>query len=254
MNHTHLHELHCACFMFCVCLCLCQQDLSSHQECLDLLNNSIDALTLMTQHKEWVTAGGGDISTLACANSKRSIDTDQSTTQKRSRTCEQSHSGHHDPADDLSCMSHCDTCDQSLDMLHHCKPAVVVSDKFDETHVRRLTSCSLKECLCHCQTGLSSPQPGMGTDTETTDVSSAPASLQTQQTRTVCSDTPPDSPARRDRGVGDKDDIGSCDIVMGNQDSGKRQLVTTALLLDCVTHPDVIALICQKLTDKLDMT
>jgi len=209
----------------------------------------------MTQHKEWVTACGGDMSTLTCANSKRSIDTDQSTTQKRSRTCDQSHSGHHDPPDDLSRMSHCDTCDQSLDTLqYHRKPAVIVSDEFDETHVHRLTSCSLEECLCHSQTGRSSRQPCMGTETDTTDVSLVPASLQNQQTRTVCSDTPPDSPARQDRGVGDKDDIGSHDIVMANQDSGKRQLVMTALLLDCVTHPDVIALICQKLTDKLDMT
>ena len=213
-----------------VCVCLCQQDLSSHQECLDLLNNSIDALTLMTQHKEWVTAG--DMSTLTCANSKRSIDTDQSTTQKRSRTCDKSHSGHHDTPDDLSRMSHRDTCDQSLHTLqHHCKPTVIVSDEFDETHVRQLTSCSLEECLCHSETGLSSRQPCMGT--ETTDVSSA------------------QSP-RQDRGVGDKDDI-----VMGNHDKrvgGKRQLVTTAVLLDSITHPDVIALICQKLTDKLDMT
>jgi len=108
---------------------------------------------------------------------------------------------------------------------------VIVSDEFDETHVRQLTSCSLEECLCHSETGLSSRQPCMGT--ETTDVSSA------------------QSP-RQDRGVGDKDDI-----VMGNHDKrvgGKRQLVTTAVLLDSITHPDVIALICQKLTDKLDMT
>lgn len=242
------------------------EDLSSHEECLDLLSNSVDALMLMTQHKECGTAGGDDTSSLTCPKGKRSIDTDQSTTQKRSRTCDQSHTGHHDSRDDQSCMGHHDTHnqshlhhpdtrEQSHDMLQHCcKHTVLVSNEFEQTHVQRLNSCSLDEYLCVSLASLSSHQPRIDNNTETTDASSSQTS---PQTTTVCSETPPESTVRQDRCIGDEGDTGTRDVVTENQDKtvgGKRQLVTTALLVDCVTHPDVIALICQKLTDKLDMT
>lgn len=254
MFHTYrMREFRPNCALF-----LCLQDLSSHEECMDLLNNSVDALTLVTHDKECIKPGGDDASTLISPNGKRSIDSDQFTTWKRSRTCAQSQPGHHDTRDQ-SRTGHHDIDNQSLShhyrqsqgTLQQCrKHTVIISEEFDRTHMQRLKSCSLSEYLSDSLASLSTHQPRVDKEIEK-------SSQASQHTITMHSETPRKTTVRQDTFIGDKSDTGSCNKATENQDKpfgGKRQLVTTALLVECVTHPDVIALICQKLRDKLDMT
>ena len=251
---------------------------------MELLNNSVDALTLVTRERVSVTStdkqdmkhsrdtaaagdavastGVDDATTLLCINGKRCNSTDQQPAAwKRSRTCEQSHPGHQDTYNQ-SYPDHHDTCDQShpghFDTLQHChKCTVIANDEFNRRHVERLESCSLEDYLSASLTSRSCQLHG-----DEGAVSFAALSTQattaSEQTCTVYSDTPGNagSTDRQKKFIGEVRDAGSCHA-LDNRDKtvgGKRQSVTTTDLVDCVVHPDVVALICQKFRDKLDTT
>ena len=206
------------------------QDLSSHEECLDLLNKSVRALTLVspnttnsdTTANETMTQSPVDTTATQCPNGKTPNSKQRS--RKRSRTSNESCSGH----------------DDKLDHGYKCTP--IISKEFDRTHVQWLRKCSLKEYLCESVAIHKHADKPRDCLPSVQDAAcsklTGPANVQTD----TADDTSVDKQNDCTSEVGDGDS-------KDNGDNGPS--VTTIDLVDCIVHPDVIALICQKLTHRM---
>ena len=208
------------------------QDLSSHEECLELLNKSVRALTLVspnstnsdTTANDTMTPSPVDTTATQCPNGKTPC---KQRSRKRSRTSNESCSGHDDK-------------------LHHsykCTP--IISKEFDRTHVQWLRKCSLKEYLCESvaiHEHADKPRDCLPSVQDAACSKLAgPANVQTD----TADDT---SVGKQKKCTSEAGDGDSCD----SSDSGDEgRSVTTIDLVDCIVHPDVIALICQKLTHRM---
>ena len=209
------------------------QDLSGHEECLELLNKSVRALTPVTPGKthnsdttanETVTHGDDTTATL-CPNGKTPDSVERS--RKRSRISNESSPGHHDK------------------LGHSCiKCTPIISKQFDRTHVQWLRKGSLKKYLGESVAIYElAGKPIASTHDTTSSKLTCPVNVHTDSADDTTS-VDKQKMYASEAGHGD-----SCDTARDSGDKGPS--VTTTDLVDCIVHPDVIALICQKLMDRM---